>query len=175
MSPGRSGPRRAANEARLPFRSSLPGLAGLVLLLSFARPVRAAPPPQERDDPIPLLAYYYIWFDPGSWERAKADLPLLGRYSSDDKEVMRQHVQWAKEVGIDGFIVSWKSTDRLNQRLDQLVEVAAERIASSLSSSTRVWISSAVRCPWIGSRPILTTSSSAMPMRRRSECLAGLS
>ncbi len=126
MSPGRSGPRRAANEARLPFRSSLPGLAGLVLLLSFARPVRAAPPPQERDDPIPLLAYYYIWFDPGSWERAKADLPLLGRYSSDDKEVMRQHVQWAKEVGIDGFIVSWKSTDRLNQRLDQLVEVAAE-------------------------------------------------
>ena len=38
--------------------------------------------------PIPLLAYYYIWFDPGSWNRAKVDYPLLGRYSSDDKKVM---------------------------------------------------------------------------------------
>lgn len=76
--------------------------------------------------PIPLLAYYYIWFDPGSWDRAKSDLPLLGRYSSSDAEVMRQHVQWARDVGIDGFIVSWKSTDVLNARLDTLVDVAAE-------------------------------------------------
>jgi len=77
-------------------------------------------------DPIPVLAYYYIWFDTRSWERAKTDYPLLGRYSSSNIEVMRQHVQWAKEAGIKGFIVSWKSTDRLNQRLEQLIQVAEE-------------------------------------------------
>lgn len=72
----------------------------------------------------PILAYYYIWFDPGSWNRAKSDYPLLGRYSSDDPEVMRQHVRWAKQIGLTGFIVSWKGTEKLNRRLDQLVEIA---------------------------------------------------
>jgi hypothetical protein len=78
------------------------------------------------DDATPVLAYYYIWFDTQSWNRAKTDYPLLGRYSSDDAAVMRQHVQWAKEAGITGFIVSWKGTDKLNRRLDQLVEIARQ-------------------------------------------------
>lgn len=73
---------------------------------------------------VPVLAYYYIWFDTRSWDRAKTDYPLLGPYSSDDANVMRQHIQWAKNTGIDGFIVSWKSTEKLNRRLDQLVEIA---------------------------------------------------
>lgn len=77
-------------------------------------------------DPIPVLAYYYIWFDTRSWDRAKTDYPLLGRYSSSNIEVMRQHVQWAKAAGIKGFIVSWKSTDKLNQRLEALIQVANE-------------------------------------------------
>jgi hypothetical protein len=76
--------------------------------------------------PIPVLAYYYIWFDPSSWDRAKVDYPSLGKYSSDDISVMRQHIQEAKAAGIDGFIVSWKSTDVLNQRLQQLAEVAQQ-------------------------------------------------
>lgn len=74
--------------------------------------------------PIPILAYYYIWFDIKSWDRAKTDYPLLGRYSSDDAEVMRQHIEWAKDAGIDGFIISWKSTEKLDPRLEQLVELA---------------------------------------------------
>jgi Glycosyl hydrolase family 99 len=75
-------------------------------------------------DPIPVLAYYYIWFDVNSWNRAKIDYPLLGRYSSDDADVMRQHIQWAKAAGIKGFIVSWKSTEKLNRRLGQLIDLA---------------------------------------------------
>ncbi len=116
--------------------------AGLVVLISFSMlPVRAsATEPtishsshrgaerrtgvSENVSPIPVLAYYYIWFDPTSWNRAKVDYPLLGRYSSDDETVMRQHIQWAKAAGIGGFIVSWKSTDTLNARLAKLVEVA---------------------------------------------------
>lgn len=77
-------------------------------------------------NPIPVLAYYYIWFDTQSWDRAKTDYPLLGRYSSSNIDVMRQHVQWAKKAGITGFIVSWKSTDKLNERLEKLIQVADE-------------------------------------------------
>jgi hypothetical protein len=83
-----------------------------------------APSAAAASRPDPLFAYYYIWFNSGSWNRAKTDYPLLGRYSSDDRGVMEQHVDWAKHAGIDGFIVSWKSTPVLNRRLERLIEVA---------------------------------------------------
>ena len=38
----------------------------------------------SNSQPTPILAYYYIWFDTKSWDRAKTDYPLLGKYSSDD-------------------------------------------------------------------------------------------
>ena len=82
--------------------------------------------PQAIDPDVPVLAYYYIWFNPNSWDRAKTDFPLLGRYSSDDAVVMRQHVQWAKSVGIDGFIVSWKNTNILTERLRLLIEISKQ-------------------------------------------------
>lgn len=74
----------------------------------------------------PVFAYYYIWFDPTSWDRAKVDLPELGKYSSDDAKVLRQHVQWAKQAGIDGFIVGWKSTPKLDARLEKMLQIADE-------------------------------------------------
>jgi hypothetical protein len=77
--------------------------------------------------PIPVLAFYYIWFDSTSWLRAKTDYPKLGRYTSDDPAVMRQHVQWAKAAGITGFIVSWKDTPTNNRRLSLLMEVARQQ------------------------------------------------
>ncbi|SCL19410.1 endo-1,3-alpha-glucanase family glycosylhydrolase [Micromonospora inyonensis] len=74
--------------------------------------------------PVPVLAYYYIWFNPSSWNRAKTDYPLLGRYSSDDTEILRRHVRMAKAAGIDGFLVSWKRTPQLDARLAALVDIA---------------------------------------------------
>ena len=96
-----------------------------VLSLSAFLPVRSDAP-AVASNPIPVLSYYYIWFDTQSWDRAKTDYPLLGRYSSSNEEVMRQHIQWAKEAGITGFIVSWKSTNKLNERLEKLIRVAGE-------------------------------------------------
>ena len=75
--------------------------------------------------PDPLLAYYYIWYETRSWDRAKDDYPELGRYSSDDPAVMARHVELARQAGIDGFIVSWKSTPTLNRRLEQLSRIAS--------------------------------------------------
>ena len=75
--------------------------------------------------PIPVLAFYYIWYNASSWNRAKADYPLVGRYSSDDETVMRQQVIQAKSAGIKGFLVSWKNTPVLDRRLANLREVAA--------------------------------------------------
>lgn len=102
-----------------------------VFLLLLALPVfshnATAQIQPEASDPIPVMAYYYIWFDARSWDRAKTDYPLLGRYSSDDLSGMEQHVQWAKDAGIDGFIVSWKSSFLLDRRLEQLMDIAAAK------------------------------------------------
>ncbi len=107
----------------------------LLCSLSVAGPVAAGsatgPAAEPRggsrhaaESPVPLLAYYYQWFDPGSWQRAKTDLPHLGPYSSDDTTVMRQQIVWAKSAGIDGFIVSWKDSPVNDRRLEKLIKVA---------------------------------------------------
>jgi hypothetical protein len=109
-----------------PRRAGLLILAGMLggsIAIGTTRLAVAADDPAA---PVPVLAYYYIWFEERSWDRAKVDYPLLGMYSSDDREVMRQHVRWAMTAGIDGFIVSWKSTLLLDRRLEQLIEVARE-------------------------------------------------
>ena len=71
-----------------------------------------------------VLAYYYIWFDTPSWERAKIDLPTLGKYDSADAAVIAQHVAWARAAGIDALIVSWKHEPRLDEPLKVLVEAS---------------------------------------------------
>ena len=81
--------------------------------------------PVEPDDPY-ILAHYYIWFDATSWNRAKSDFPALGRYSSDEENTIRRHIEMAKEAGIDGFIVSWKSSAALDSRLEKLVAIAED-------------------------------------------------
>jgi Glycosyl hydrolase family 99 len=97
-------------------------IASILAAMLLAAPSATASP----GDPIPTWAYYYIWFDVSSWNRAKVDYPLLGRYSSDETSVMRSHIRLAKQAGIDGFIVSWKSTPVLNRRLRMLAGVAAQ-------------------------------------------------
>ncbi|MFL6139093.1 MAG: hypothetical protein ACJ74O_15020 [Frankiaceae bacterium] len=76
--------------------------------------------------PIPAWGYYYIWYTPSSWHRAKLDEPQLGCYSSDDPAVMRAHVRMAKAAGLTGFLVSWKHTDGLDARLRMLAAIAVQ-------------------------------------------------
>lgn len=78
------------------------------------------------DVPRKVLAFYYPWYGtaegPGGagqvrhWGRidaARKDIeasthyPALGAYDSHDLKVIEQHCRWAKEAGIDGWIVSW--------------------------------------------------------------------
>ncbi len=88
--------------------------------LAAGAPVRWAPPTVSSaagaastavsTSKVPVFAYFYQWFNPSSWDRAKRDLPLTGKYSSDDPHVLRDQVEAARAAGIDGFLTSWKST-----------------------------------------------------------------
>src|ERR1700736_3613143 len=97
-------------------------------LMAGVAPARARSAASSPSSPsaIPLFAHYYIWFTPTSWNRAKIDYPLIGRYSSADPAVMREQIQEAKAAGIDGFIVSWKNTPTDDRLLQTLMGVASQ-------------------------------------------------
>jgi hypothetical protein len=78
------------------------------------------------DVPRKVLAFYYPWYGnadveggSGQWthwddvEREKRRIgssthyPALGPYDSHDPRLIAQHGAWAREAGVDGFIVSW--------------------------------------------------------------------
>lgn len=100
------------------------GLVAALLAAVFLLPAASVARGAAGEKPIPVLAYYYIWYNPQTWSHGKSDYPLLGRYSSDNVRVLEQHVKWAQKAGIDGFIVSWKHTPALDARLRKLVAIA---------------------------------------------------
>ena len=94
----------------------------------------------EGAEPHRVMAFYYPWYGtadgPGGagrvahWGRIDAQkkdisesthYPALGAYDSHDPNVIDQHCRWAKQAGIDTFIVSWWGhgdyTDRAMQTI----------------------------------------------------------
>lgn len=95
-------------------------LVGLIAVpLASARVPDVAPAAHT-----PVYAYFYQWFERGSWNRAKQDYPLAGKYSSDDPHILRSQVTQARSAGIDGFLTSWKDTPALDRRLTLLLDIA---------------------------------------------------
>lgn len=67
-----------------------------------------------------VLAFYYPWYgrpdgpakrwvhwNPRTERHDSTHTPRLGWYDSNDERTIEQHIRWAKEAGIDGFIISW--------------------------------------------------------------------
>ena len=51
-----------------------------------------------------LPDYGGVGFDPGSWETAEA-IPILGKYSSYDVNIIRKHEEWFEYLGIDWLLI----------------------------------------------------------------------
>jgi hypothetical protein len=50
---------------------------------------------------------YYTWHKEQNWDRGYSDMPLLGLYDSLDDKVIKQHIGWANEYGIDVLKVEY--------------------------------------------------------------------
>lgn len=74
--------------------------------------------------------YYYPWYDqPDSdhWkegflreELSPSALPVLGKYRSEDANVIRQHLAWSEQYGIDHWICSWWALGSIEDRVLRL-------------------------------------------------------
>jgi hypothetical protein len=72
--------------------------------------------------PRTVLAYYYTYWDPGSFDPFVFQPPE--GYQSDDRAVMERQVQQAKAGGIDGFVVDWLGNgDRTDQNLATVLDI----------------------------------------------------
>lgn len=54
-------------------------------------------------------AHYYPWYGMNDqhWDSGYTGTPILGEYDSRNKHVIDQHIQWARQYGINWFSVSW--------------------------------------------------------------------
>jgi glycoprotein endo-alpha-1,2-mannosidase len=97
---------------------------------------------QPSAQPHRVMAFYYPWYGvpdgPGGagrtvhWGRidaadkdiqASTDYPELGAYDSHDPKVIDRHCRWAKDAGIDTFIVSWWGHNHYTDRaMDKILD-----------------------------------------------------
>jgi len=103
-------------------------------------PARLAAPLPRRDWGRRVLAFYYGWWgtptgparawlhwNPAAPDRAVQRLPTLGVYDSADPAVLRQHVAWARQAGIDTLVVSlWTRGAHQDLMLARLLDAARE-------------------------------------------------
>ncbi|USO00233.1 MAG: hypothetical protein H6810_06120 [Phycisphaeraceae bacterium] len=100
-------------------------IAVLAFLNALGAPDRLPPPPEPITRVERLtLAFYYPWYgspdgpskrwvhwegiDPANHDITNSgDYPALGAYDSLDPAVVTQHMGWAHDAGLDGFVVSW--------------------------------------------------------------------
>lgn len=73
-----------------------------------------------------VSVYYYPWYDlptNGHWQEGALRTrlvppspPALGLYSSQDEQVIRQHLDWSEQYGIDNWICSWWGRNSFEDR-----------------------------------------------------------
>jgi hypothetical protein len=83
------------------------GLLGTLFLLGFSCV------PAEELSIVGVM--YHHWWVPQRWVDEPRNHPyeaLLGHYDNVDMDVIRQHIAWAKESGINTFIINFWITDR---------------------------------------------------------------
>jgi len=135
-------------------KSSLAVAAALAVL--WGGPLPAAESPLDviaerakvRYDAVPrrVLAFYYPWYGnpevPGGsgrwahWEgvdqarrqiKSSTHYPTLGPYDSHDRKSIAQHCAWARQAGIDTFIVSWWGANSFcDQAMKPVLDVCHE-------------------------------------------------
>ncbi|MBI3979896.1 MAG: glycoside hydrolase family 99-like domain-containing protein [Chloroflexi bacterium] len=91
-----------------PFR-----LLAILMLTAIVAPIfpggpgSAGPAAATAAESRLVLAFYYPWFDDGTWNSGKlADRPAQP-YNSDDPGTIARQVDQARNAGIDAFIVAW--------------------------------------------------------------------
>lgn len=63
-------------------------------------------------------AFYYCWYgDNRHWSEGVVSTPRLGKYDSSDSDVIKQHIQFAKQNDINEYCISWWGIDSYEDKV----------------------------------------------------------
>ena len=94
-------------------------LIGLLLILStLLIGLEFCKRKEAESAPLRVGAYYFPWYagpgPNGNWNKTNLrtrltppQMPVLGEYKSQDEAVIKQHIAWAQEAGINFFAMDW--------------------------------------------------------------------
>lgn len=90
-----------------------------------------------------VLAHYFTWFDESNWDDCNisaGDAPLVP-YNSDSPATVANHIQMAREIGLDGFLLHWFApNDRTDHNFETLLQQSAgTNFASTVVFSRHFW------------------------------------
>jgi hypothetical protein len=94
-------------------------------------------PPVHPEAPALVLANYFPWYDPSTWETGCTsgdDRPRDGVYNSDDPHVISRHIDQARSAGLSGFAVHWFAPDdRTDRNLPKVLDRSPEGFNSTIT------------------------------------------
>jgi len=64
--------------------------------------------PKLSDDGHLYCIQYENWFEDSSWNTAEA-VPVIGFYNSHNENVIRQHILWFVDIGINSIMLDWSN------------------------------------------------------------------
>jgi hypothetical protein len=85
-----------------------------ICVLSFGLDFECIPTPKEDPTPTVVGVMYHHWWVPGRWSHNPLNHPyepVLGHYDNANASVIRQHIAWAKQYGINTFVLNFWITD----------------------------------------------------------------
>jgi len=96
-------------------------LLAFVLISVFAFGLFSVKPSSCSASKAKVGLFYYVWYEGGlgngHWNSSLGwtvvDTPLLGFYNSSDPSLIRQHLKWFEELGVDFLIISWWGSSTL--------------------------------------------------------------
>lgn len=100
----------------------------LMLCVSFLAMMPVSSSAQAQDSPL-VLAFYYAWYDLGTWASDLTPDQPAQPYASSDPAIIDRHVSQAQAAGIDAFIQSWygpqEEDNQTESNFRTLLDVAA--------------------------------------------------